>query len=79
MRRTPATLAACSQRVHAGFTERTGLEMRTGTEPEMTWEGPGLEATFRPESSPAYHIEHLERGRPIFQKVIRTHRPSVST
>jgi len=34
------------QRVHAEFTERTGLEMRTGTEPEMSWEGPGLEATF---------------------------------
>ncbi|MCB0906460.1 MAG: glutamine synthetase [Nocardioidaceae bacterium] len=58
------------QRVHAGFTERTGLELRSGTEPEMTWRGPGLEASFRPGSSPAYHIEHLERGRPIFQKVI---------
>ncbi|MBK6887799.1 MAG: glutamine synthetase [Tetrasphaera sp.] len=59
------------QRVHAGFTERTGLEMRSGTEPEMSWEGPGLKASFRPGSSPAYHIEHLERGRPIYQKVIK--------
>jgi glutamine synthetase len=59
------------QRVHAGFTERTGLEMRTGTEPEMSWEGPGLKATFRPGSSPAYHIEHLEKARPIYQKVIQ--------
>ncbi|MEZ5091444.1 glutamine synthetase family protein [Nocardioides sp.] len=58
------------RRVHADFTERTGLELRSGTEPEMTWRGPGLEASFRPESSPAYHIEHLERGRPIVQKVI---------
>ncbi|MFT3874565.1 MAG: hypothetical protein QM714_18275 [Nocardioides sp.] len=58
------------KRVHAGFTDRTGLELRSGTEPEMTWRGPGLEASFRPESSPAYHIEHLERGRPIIQKVI---------
>ncbi|MFZ2501662.1 MAG: glutamine synthetase family protein [Nocardioides sp.] len=58
------------KRTHADFTARTGLEMRTGTEPEMTWRGPGLEATFRPDSSPAYHIEHLERGRPIYQKVI---------
>ena len=58
------------QRAHAGFTERTGLELRSGTEPEMTWRGPGLEASFRPGSSPAYHIEHLERGRAIFQKVI---------
>ncbi|MCL2584447.1 MAG: glutamine synthetase family protein [Streptosporangiales bacterium] len=57
-------------RAHAGFTARTGLELRTGTEPEMTWEGPGLEASFRPDSSPAYHIEHLERYRAIYQKVI---------
>lgn len=58
------------KRIHADFTARTGLELRTGTEPEMTWEGPGFETTFRPESSPAYHIEHLERYRPIYQKVI---------
>ena len=36
----------------------------------MTWQGEGLEAHFRPESSPAYHIEHLERNRPIVKKVI---------
>ena len=36
-------------RTHAAFTERTGLEMRTGTEPEMSWEGPGLEALPVPE------------------------------
>lgn len=58
------------QRVHREFTERTGLEMRTGCEPEMTWKGEGLEGRFRPESSPAYHIEHLERNRPIVKKVI---------
>lgn len=58
------------KRVHAEFTARTGLELRTGTEPEMTWEGPGLVTTFRPGSSPAYHIEHLERFKAIYQKVI---------
>lgn len=58
------------KRMHADFTARTGLELRTGTEPEMTWRGPGLHATFRPGSSPAYHIEHLEKGRAIYQKVI---------
>jgi glutamine synthetase len=57
-------------RLHAGFTERTGLELRTGCEPEMTWSGPGLDARFRPGSSPAYHVDHLERYRPIYQKVI---------
>lgn len=58
------------RRTHREFTERTGLEMRTGCEPEMTWKGEGLEASFRPDSSPAYHIEHLERNRPIVKKVI---------
>ena len=58
------------RRVHAGFTDRTGLQMRTGCEPEMTWQGEDLRAQFRPGSSPAYHIEHLERNRPIVKKVI---------
>lgn len=58
------------KRLHREFTERTGLELRTGCEPEMTWQGEGLEAHFRPGSSPAYHIEHLERNRPIVKKVI---------
>lgn len=58
------------RRLHADFTERTGLELRTGCEPEMTWQGDGLAAQFRPGSSPAYHIEHLERNRPIVKKVI---------
>jgi glutamine synthetase len=58
------------KRVHQEFTERTGLRMRTGCEPEMTWKGEGLEGRFRPGSSPAYHIEHLERNRPIVKKVI---------
>ena len=58
------------RRMHSGFTDRTGLELRTGCEPEMTWRGEGLEAHFRPGSSPAYHIEHLERNRPIVKKVV---------
>ncbi len=57
-------------RVHQEFTAATGLELRSGCEPEMTWTGPGLEAKFRPGSSPSYHIEHLERYRAIYQKVI---------
>ncbi|WP_455360179.1 glutamine synthetase family protein [Streptomyces sp. SYSU K21746] len=57
-------------RLHAAFTARTGLELRSGCEPEMTWTGPGLDARFRPGSSPAYHVDHLERYRPIYQKVI---------
>lgn len=57
-------------RIHTDFTERTGLELRTGTEPEMTWEGPGFVTSARPGASPSYHIEHLERYRAVYQKVI---------
>ncbi|WP_067812773.1 glutamine synthetase family protein [Actinomadura kijaniata] len=59
------------RRVHAAFTERTGLHLRSGCEPEMTWTGPGLEVFVRPGTSPAYHADCLELMRPIYQKVIR--------
>jgi glutamine synthetase len=58
------------RRALAEFTEDTGLELRTGCEPEMTWTGPGLEVTPRPGTSPAYAQEQLERARPIYQSVI---------
>jgi glutamine synthetase len=58
------------RRMHEQFSARTGLVLRTGTEPEMTWEGPDREAQFRPDSSPAYHIEHLEQNRDIYTRVI---------
>jgi glutamine synthetase len=57
-------------RAHADFTERTGFEVRSGTEPEMTWEGPGLEVVKKPGSSPAYQVENLERMRPIYQQLV---------
>lgn len=53
-----------------GFTERTGLELRSGLEPEMTWAGPGLEVVAKQDQSPAYQVENLEKMRPIFKKVI---------
>lgn len=59
------------KRVHAEFTERTGLVMKSGCEPEMTWKGPGTEVRFAPMSSPAYHLENLEIMRPVYQRVIR--------
>jgi glutamine synthetase len=58
-------------RVHKAFTEATGLRLRTGCEPEMTWTGPGLEVHYKPGSSPSYHVDSLEVMRPIYQKVIR--------
>ncbi|MFI1828131.1 glutamine synthetase family protein [Streptomyces sp. NPDC020412] len=57
-------------RRHREFTARTGLVLRSGCEPETTWTGPGLEAAHRPDASPAYRVEMLERNRPIFQRVM---------
>ncbi|HPE13229.1 MAG: glutamine synthetase [Actinobacteria bacterium] len=59
------------KRAHAQFQARTGLRMKTGCEPEMTWSGPGTQVRFALGSSPAYHIENLELMRPVYQKVIR--------
>ncbi|MEB4614741.1 glutamine synthetase family protein [Leucobacter sp. M11] len=61
---------ALFNRAHASFTERTGLEMRTGLEPEMTWSGPGTEVNSKEDQSPAYQVENLERMRPVYKKVI---------
>ena len=59
------------RRVHDAFTEATGLRLRSGCEPEMTWTGPGLQVHVKPGSSPSYHVDGLEVMRPVFQKVIR--------
>jgi glutamine synthetase len=59
------------RRVHDAFTEATGLRLRSGCEPEMTWTGPGLDVHVKPGSSPSYHVDSLEVMRPVFQKVIR--------
>ena len=56
---------------HTGFTQRTGLELRSGLEPEMTWAGPGTEVKAKDGQSPAYQVENLERMRPVYQRVIR--------
>ena len=57
-------------RAHADFTVETGLHLRSGCEPEMTWSGPGLNVRFAAGSSPGYHIDNLELMRPIYQKLI---------
>lgn len=54
----------------ASFTARTGLELRSGLEPEMTWVGPGIESVTKDDQSPAYQVENLEKMRPVFKKVI---------
>ena len=67
----PFDTRALLQLAHEGFTRRTGLELRSGVEPEMTWAGPGMEVKAKDGQSPAYQVENLERMRPVFQGVIR--------
>lgn len=67
---SPTDARGALHRAHEGFNEVTGLELRTGVEPEMTWLGPGLAPNIRPGSSPAYDIQHLEQYREIYQRVI---------
>ena len=66
----PLDTRALLRIAHQGFTERTGLELRSGLEPEMTWRGPDLKIVSKEDQSPAYQVENLEKMRPIFKKVI---------
>ena len=54
-----------------GLEQRTGYELRSGTEPEITWKGEGYDPTSRPGVSTAYHAGTLEQTREIYQRVIR--------
>jgi glutamine synthetase len=57
-------------RLHDAFTASTGLRLKSGCEPEMTWIGSSLEVKVRPGASPAYHAGNLELMRPIYQRLI---------
>lgn len=67
----PFDTRALFQIAHETFTARTGLELRSGLEPEMTWAGPGMQVKAKEGASPAYQVENLERMRPVYQRVIR--------
>ncbi len=67
----PTDVRGLLSRAHADFEARTGLELRSGLEPEMTWEGPSIDVDSRPGVSPAYHLGSLERVRGVYQRVIR--------
>jgi glutamine synthetase len=58
------------RRVHEAFTTDTGLQLRSGCEPEMSWLGPSVEVHVRPGGSVAYSTASLELMRPIYQRVI---------
>lgn len=66
----PLDTRALFRAAHRSFTERSGLELRSGLEPEMTWTGPGMEVSCKDDQSPAYQVENLEKMRPVFKKVI---------
>ncbi|GAA3543388.1 glutamine synthetase [Zobellella aerophila] len=55
---------------HRAFRDETGLQMKTGCEPEMSWLGEKLEVHVRPGASPAYHMGNLELMRPIYKRVM---------
>jgi len=57
-------------RTHEAFTAKTGLELRSGTEPEMSWIGESVDVVSRPGVSPAYHGLTLDMMRPVFKRVI---------
>jgi glutamine synthetase len=57
-------------RTHEAFTARTGFELRSGTEPEMSWIGESVDVVSRPGVSPAYHGLTLDMMRPVFKRVI---------
>ena len=59
------------QRRLTAFEVRTGYELRSGCEPEITWTGDGYNPTVRSGVSPAYHAGTLEQTREIYQRVIR--------
>jgi glutamine synthetase len=66
----PTCVRSNLNRVHAAFRDRTGLELRSGTEPEMSWLGPEIEPWSQPNVSPAYHFGALEMMRPIVRQVV---------
>ncbi|ASU84411.1 glutamine synthetase [Nocardiopsis gilva YIM 90087] len=58
----------------AAFTLRTGLELRSGCEPETSWSASGNgtrpHVGPRPGESPAHHVDSLESHRPVCQRIM---------
>lgn len=59
------------RRMHEILKQVTGYELRSGTEPEMVWTGPGLDPVVKDGQSPAYQVENLEVMRPVYQQIVR--------
>lgn len=57
-------------RAHDQFIAETGLVLKSGCEPEMSWIGPSMEVNVRPGGSAAYQTANLEIMRPIYKSII---------
>jgi glutamine synthetase len=57
-------------RAHNQFIADTGLVLKSGCEPEMTWLGESVEVKVRPGGSAAYQTANLELMRPIYQSIM---------
>lgn len=66
----PTDVRSLFKITHEEFTDRTGLELRSGLEPEMTWVGSMADVIVKDGASPAYLVENLERMRPVYKKII---------
>ncbi|GAA2029474.1 glutamine synthetase family protein [Yaniella flava] len=66
----PTDVRSLFKITHEEFTDRTGLELRSGLEPEMTWVGSMADVIVKDGASPAYQVENLERMRPVYKKII---------
>lgn len=56
-------------RTHQVIKDIFGLTLKSGTEPEMTWEGESIEPNVVPGFSPSYQVANLESMRPIYMRV----------
>lgn len=65
----PTCVRGTLRAAHREFRTRTGLELRSGCEPEMSWFGDEIRPNVLPNGSPAYHVGALEMMRPIVQRV----------
>lgn len=59
------------QHAHREFEQKTGLVLKSGCEPEMSWIGDQIEVKARPGASPAYHFGSFEVMRSIYKQVMR--------
>jgi glutamine synthetase len=68
---SPLDVRALLDRRMAEFTAGTGLELRSGCEPEMSWLDPARRPWKRPGLAPNYHMGELEQLRPVLGRVLR--------